>query len=270
MRKIVHISDVHFGMADLTVVERLIESINELQPDLLVVSGDLTQRAKSREFSAARAMLDRLSMPQIVVPGNHDVPMYNVYQRFAEPLTKFKKFISKDLSPFFSDAELAVAGVNTARSLTIKGGRISAEQVAEIRRKMDSLPERLLKIIVTHHPFDVPEGEDENDIVGRAKDALPLIAESGADVFLSGHLHVSHIGYSARRYRLDDGYSALIIQAGTAASTRERGEVNSFNLLEFEHPMLTVKRYQCSVPTEGFRLAASEQFTHDSHGWARG
>ncbi len=270
MRKIVHISDVHFGKEDRTVVEGLIESINELAPDLLVVSGDLTQRAKTKEFTAAREMLDQLPMPQIVVPGNHDVPMYNVYQRFAEPLTKFKKHITDDLSPFFADDEIAVAGVNTARSLTIKGGRISAEQVAEIRRKMESLPERLLKIIVTHHPFDVPEGEDEKDIVGRAKDALPLIAQSGADVFLAGHLHVSHIGHSARRYKLDDGYSALIIQAGTAASTRERGEDNSFNLLEFEHPLLTVNRFQCNIPTEGFRRATTERFSHNSQGWFRG
>lgn len=270
MRKIVHISDVHFGKEDSTVVEWLIESINELEPDLLVVSGDLTQRAKSKEFAAAREMLERLPMPQIVVPGNHDVPMYNVYHRFAEPLSRYKKHITDDLSPFFADDEIAVAGINTTRSLTIKGGRINAEQVAGIRMKMKDLPERLLKIIVTHHPFDVPEGEDECDIVGRAKDALPLLTDSGADVFLSGHLHVSHIGHSARRYKLDDGYSALIIQAGTAASTRGRGEENSFNLLEFQHPMLIVKRFQCGMPTEGFRLATAEQFTHGTHGWSRG
>ena len=103
MRRIAHISDVHFGQEDPTVVEGLVESINALAPDLLVVSGDLTQRAKSKQFAAARAMLDRLPMLQIVVPGNHDVPMYNVYQRFAEPLTKFKRHITDDLSPFFVD-----------------------------------------------------------------------------------------------------------------------------------------------------------------------
>ena len=269
MRKIVHISDVHFGMADLTVVERLIKSINELGADILIVSGDLTQRAKTKEFVAARDMLDRLPQPQIVVPGNHDVPMYNIYHRFAEPLTRYKKHITDDLSPFFSDDELAVAGVNTTRSLTVKSGRINAEQVAEIRLKMKDLPERMLKVVVTHHPFDVPEGVNADDIVGRAKKAMPLIAASGAYVFLAGHLHVSHIGNSARRYKLDDGYSALIIQAGTAASTRERGEENSFNFLEYEYPFLTVTRYQCSIPTEGFRLAKSERFSHDAHGWSR-
>ena len=94
-------------------------------------------------------------------------------------------------------------------------------------------------------------------------------AESGADVFLAGHLHKSHIGNSARRYRLDNGYCALIIQAGTATSNRERGEENSFNLMEFDHPMLTVYRYTCPIRTEPFRLANTEHFTHDGRGWSR-
>jgi 3',5'-cyclic AMP phosphodiesterase CpdA len=269
MRKIVHISDLHFGAADPAVAERLIEAICESDPHLLVVSGDLTQRARTAQFEAARNFLDRLPKPQIVVPGNHDVPLYNVYDRFVNPLEKFQKFITNDLDPFFQDDEIAVAGVNTTRSLTIKGGTISKEQVNTIRREMDSLDEKKLKIVVTHHPFDVPEGVDEDDIVGRAKKALPLIAESGADVFLSGHLHVSHIGHSARRYKMDNGYSALIIQAGTATSTRERGEENAFNILEFIHPFLTVHRYQCGVPESGFHLATTEGFRHDGRGWTR-
>ncbi len=269
MRKIVHISDVHFGKEDADVVERLVEKITELKPHVTVVSGDLTQRARRKQFAAARAFLDRLPSPQIVVPGNHDVPLYNVVDRFVHPLDKYKKFITDDLEPYFQDEAIAIAGVNTSRSLTIKGGRISAEQVAAIRLRMASLDESLLKVVVTHHPFDVPDGEDEDDIVGRAKEAMPLIAESGADVFLAGHLHVSHIGHSARRYRLDSGRSALIVQAGTAASVRERGEENSFNLLEFERPFLTVKRFQCSQPISGFRLADDEKFTQTLVGWER-
>lgn len=269
MRKIVHISDIHFGKEDAAVVERLVEKIIELEPHVVVASGDLTQRAKSSQFAAARAFLDRLPKPQIVVPGNHDVPLYNVVDRFVHPLDKYKRFITDQLDPFFCDDEIAIAGVNTSRSLTIKGGRISAEQVAAIRSRMTELDEGLLKVVVTHHPFDVPEGRDEDDIVGRAEEAMPLIAESGADLFLAGHLHVSHIGHSARRYKLDSGRSALIVQAGTAASVRERGEENSFNLLEFERPFLTVKRFQCSQPTAGFVLAADERFTRSQIGWER-
>lgn len=224
MRTIVHISDIHFGMADLAVVERLVEKILEIGPDLIVVSGDLTQRARTNQFIEARRFLDRLPQPHIVVPGNHDVPMYNLYDRFLQPLEKYQRHITHDLMPLFCDEEIAVLGVNTARSLTIKGGRISEEQVAEIRKKLDGLSDQKVKIIVTHHPFDLPEGFDEDDIVGRAKEVMPELARYGADVFLAGHLHVSNISHSARRYKLENGHSALIIQAGTAASVRVRGE----------------------------------------------
>ncbi len=269
MKRIVHISDIHFGREDAAVVECLVERIAELEADALVVSGDLTQRARKNQFARARALLDRLPQPQIVVPGNHDVPLYNVLNRFVHPLDNYKEFITDDLQPFFRDDEIAIAGVNTTRSLTIKGGRISPRQVAQVRRRMKALGDELLKVVVTHHPFDVPEGVDEDDIVGRAEEAMPLIAETGADVFLAGHLHVSHIGYSARRYRLESGRSALLIQAGTAASTRERGEENSFNLLEWERPILSVRRFQCSIPTAGFYLATDEQFTQTAVGWER-
>ena len=269
MRKIAHISDIHFGREDAVVVERLIEKLEELNPDVIVVSGDLTQRARTSQFAAARAFLDRLPDPHVIVPGNHDVPLYRVVERFVHPLENYKRFITDDLSPFYADEEIALTGVNTARSLTFKGGRINPEQVAEIQRRMIGLSESMLKIVVTHHPFDVPEGRDEDDIVGRAKEAMPLIAECGADVFLSGHLHVSHIGHSARRYRPENGRSALIIQAGTAASVRERGEENSFNLLEWERPVLTVRRFQCSISTAGFYLATDEQFSQTSVGWER-
>lgn len=269
MRTIVHISDIHFGQADDGVVERLVEKVVELRPDLLVVSGDLTQRARAGQFREAQAFLGRLPQPQLIVPGNHDVPLYNIFDRFVQPLTKFKKFITSDLTPEFLDEELAVFGINTARSLTIKGGRVSEEQVEALQRQLCSIEEEKVKIIVTHHPFDLPEGFDEDDIVGRAKKVMPKLVECGADVFLAGHLHVSHVTHSARRYRLENGYSALIIQAGTAASTRERGEENSFNLLELENPFLTVKRFQCSIPEAGFHLATTEQFSRSERGWAR-
>jgi 3',5'-cyclic AMP phosphodiesterase CpdA len=269
MKRIAHISDIHFGREDREVVERLIEKIGELQPDAVVVSGDLTQRARTSQFVRARAMLGRLPKPQIVVPGNHDVPLYNVVERFLGPLDNYRKYICEELQPFHRDDELAIAGINTTRSLTIKGGRINAKQVAAIRLRMADLPDDILKVVVTHHPFDVPDNVDESDIVGRAKEAMPLIAESGANVFLSGHLHVSHIGHSARRYKLESGRNALIIQAGTAASVRERGEENSFNLIEWDRPFLTVKRFQCSVSSAGFLLATDEQFTQSEAGWSR-
>jgi 3',5'-cyclic AMP phosphodiesterase CpdA len=267
MRKLIHISDIHFGKADYAIAGRLREKIVEIAPDLLVVSGDLTQRARSRQFIEARRFLDSLPGPQIVVPGNHDIPMHNPFARFLTPLDKYKKYITEDLEPFFMDQELAVIGINTARSLTIKDGRINEKQVAAIRARMCALDDKMFKAVVTHHPFDLPEGFDEGDIVDNAETAMPQIADCGADVFLSGHLHVSHIAHTANRYKLPTGRNALVIQAGTATSTRVRGEVNSFNLIEFEHPRLTVKRFECEHATNGFREAQSQQFTQGEKGW---
>jgi len=269
MRTIVHISDIHFGRIDYAVVGRLKEKIFEINPHLTVVSGDLTQRAKSEQFIEARAFLDSLPKPQIVVPGNHDIPLHNVYSRFLHPLDKYKEYITEDLHPFFADEEIAVIGINTARSLTIKDGRVNDKQVAVIQSRMRGLSDEMLKIIVTHHPFDLPEGHYNDDIVGRSEVAIREITKTGADVFLAGHIHVSHIGHTATRYKLGAGRNALVVQAGTATSTRGRGEANSFNVLEFEHPRLIVKRFECENVEAGFVLADTQKFEQTEKGWAK-
>jgi 3',5'-cyclic AMP phosphodiesterase CpdA len=269
MRRIAHLSDVHFGRVDDAIVELAVKAVNALGPDLVVVSGDLTQRAKSRQFIEARRFLDRLPQPQIVVPGNHDVPLYNVFDRFFRPLEKFRRFITDDLSPSYIDDELVVVGVNTARSFVIKGGRINREQIALIKDAMCRVSNDALKMVVTHHPFDIPDGRDESDIVGRAKLAMPEISECGADVFLSGHLHVSNIETTAKRYKLDNGHVALVVQAGTATSVRARGEAHSFNLLEFTHPQLAVHRFECTDRQRGFEPAESKIYRQSNKGWER-
>ena len=269
MRRIAHLSDLHFGRTDAAVVNELVEIVNALEPDIVVVSGDLTQRARKGQFAEARDFLAKLPHPQIVVPGNHDVPMYNVFARFLWPLRNYKSHITTDLDPFVVDDEIAVIGLNTARSFVIKAGRVNDAQIDAVCRQIDPLSDELIKVVVTHHPFDLPAGHDEDHIVGRADEMMPRIAECGADVFLSGHLHVSSITNSAHRYRLDTGKAALVIQAGTATSTRERGEPNSFNLIEIERPFLAVKRYECNMPHSGFVLATTEQFTQTERGWSR-
>ena len=270
MKTIVHISDVHFGQVDFGVVERLREKIAEIAPDLVVVSGDLTQRARSAQFIEARAFLDSLPQPQLVVPGNHDIPMYDVYDRFLHPLEKYKNYITEDLQPFFADDKLAVAGINTARSLTIKDGRINEKQIAEVCEKLSGQSDEKLKIVVTHHPFDLPENHlDESDLVDNAAEAMQAFAECGADVFLSGHLHVSSISETASRYKLESGHNALVIQAGTATSTRERGEPNSFNVLKFDAPHLIIERLECAAPSDGFQTTQIKHYEQFEKGWRK-
>jgi 3',5'-cyclic AMP phosphodiesterase CpdA len=269
MRTIVHLSDLHFGRIDESVVGPLVESVKESRPDVVAVSGDLTQRAREEQFKEAREFLDRLpNVPQIVVPGNHDVPLWNVFKRFLQPLDGFRRIISEDLEPSYADEEVAIVGVNTARSLTVKHGRINEEQVGRVRELLCWLPDGVTKIVVTHHPFDVPEGTDESELVGRARMAMETLAECGADLLLAGHLHVGHTGHTAKRYN-KTGHSALVIQAGTATSSRVRGEVNSFNVVRVKHPHVNVLRHTYRPDERRFAPASSEHFQHTPDGWAR-
>ncbi len=268
MRTIVHLSDLHFGRTDPALVEPLLKTIRELNPTLIAVSGDLTQRARSHQFQEAREFLDALPQPKIVVPGNHDIPLYNIYNRFLRPLDKYRRYIADDLRPVYADDEMIVVGVSTARSLVIKGGRINQEQLAHVREKFCALPDEAVKILVTHHPFDLPSAHDDRDLVGRAKMAMAGLAECGADVFLAGHLHVSHTGNTAARYNIR-GHSALVVQAGTATSTRGRGETNSFNVLRLAHPKISVERFSWNPDDLSFAIASEERFQHSDEGWVR-
>lgn len=267
MRTIVHLSDLHFGRVNPALVDPLLRVVREVEPDLVAISGDLTQRARSYQFRQARSFLDTLPQPQIVVPGNHDIPLHNIFARFFEPLTKYKRYITDDLQPTYEDGEMIIIGVNTARSLVVKGGRINQSQVSRLREKFCSFESRVVKVVVTHHPFDLPEGHDERDLVGRAKMAMTGLAECGADLFLAGHLHVSHTGHT-KRYNIH-AHSALVVQAGTATSTRERGEANSFNVLRIDFPAITVERFAWDPATASFAVITSEQFKHTVEGWIR-
>ena len=259
MRTIVHLSDLHFGRVDAELLQPLIEKVNRIAPHLVVVSGDLTQRARSREFQETRRFLDALPQPQIVVPGNHDVPLYNVFSRFMRPLAKYRRYISENAEPVFVDEEIVVVGVNTARSLTIKDGHVNPEQVARIRERLRNLDNRMLKIIVTHHPFDLPPQAEEHDVVGGAARAMRTLADCGADLLLAGHLHTSHAGGSEARYGIA-GYSALVVQAGTATSTRGRGETNSFNVIHTSPASITVERQGWNPQSKIFALDKTETF----------
>ena len=265
MRTLVHLSDLHFGRIAPAVLQPLRRCLEEIAPDLVVVSGDLTQRARASQFRAARAYLDTLPQPQLVVPGNHDVPLYNVAARFLAPLRNYRRIVTGDLEPAFVDEEVAVVGVNTARSFTFKGGRINEEQVAAVKARLCALPETVTKVLVTHHPFDVPEHQDEDGhLVGRARMAMQQLASCGADLLLAGHLHEAHVGHTANRYSIP-GLSALIVQAGTATSTRTRETTNSFNLLHLDGRDIAVQSFQWNG--SDFALASTQAFRHGDHGW---
>ncbi len=266
MRTIVHLSDLHFGRVDDALLDPLVDAITNARPDLVAVSGDLTQRARNVQFREARAFLDRLATPQIVVPGNHDIPLYDVLRRFAAPLRRFRRHINRDVAPFYRDETVAVIGINTARSLTFKNGRINARQVALVAQRFGGLPSSILRIVVTHHPFDLPGTGEESDIVGRSSSAMHAFARCGVDLFLSGHMHQSHVGDTTKRYAID-GHSALIVQAGTASSTRGRGELNAFNVIRIENARIAVETWAWQPESHAFVMHKTATYRKQGSGW---
>jgi 3',5'-cyclic AMP phosphodiesterase CpdA len=231
----------------------------------VAISGDLTQRARTAQFTEARAFLDAVRYPLLVVPGNHDVPFYDIATRFLRPLARYRRFVAVDTEPMFIDGEMAALGLNSARSLTFGRGRLNAVQIDTATERLRGVPAGVVKIIVTHHPFDLPDDYKSKHLVGRAKMAMAALASAGADLFLAGHLHVSHIGRTAERYQIA-GHSALVVQAGTL-STRERGEAGSFNVLRLERPRIAIERWTWDHGSQRFTRSAPRGFIHVDAGW---
>lgn len=266
MRTIAHISDLHFGRIDPLIPPALREALVEARPHVVVVSGDLTQRARRAEFAAARQFLDSLPFPQVVVPGNHDVPLHDVMRRWLAPLEKYRSYINADIEPFYADDEVFIQGVSTARSLTWKNGRINRVQVDRVCNKLTSAGPDITRIVVTHHPFQSPGEDRSGSPVGRAKMAITAFSECRVDMILSGHFHVGHAGNWARRSPAL-GHAAILVQAGTATSTRQRLEANSWNLIRIERPEVHIERQTWDVARAGFATSLRDTFQLGEGGW---
>lgn len=236
MKTIVHLSDLHFGTEDPVITARLLAEIDAERPTLVAISGDLTQRARTHQYRAARAFLDLLPVPYLVVPGNHDVPLYNVFARLLQPLDRYRDHITEDLTPTFFDDGLAVIGIATAHGFTAKNGRIHKQHLDKICRELGAV-RAPWKVLVAHHPFVLPSDVDDVVIEG-ARRALPRLEDCGVDVILTGHLHVAH-ATDAAGFRSDD-HRVISVHAGTCISTRRRGEPNGYNHLAFDGDRLTL------------------------------
>jgi 3',5'-cyclic AMP phosphodiesterase CpdA len=267
MRTLVHLSDLHFGRTDPAILAPLVQFIGQLKPDLVAVSGDLTQRARTAEYMGAKEFLALIPFPQIVVPGNHDVPLHNLLSRFTRSLDRYKRYITSDLQPVFVDSEIVVAGVNTARALTWKDGRINRQQLEKLRATLQAVPSNVTKIVVTHHPFDLPGGASGR-VVGRSRLAMKTLAECRVDLLLAGHFHIADTSQTAKRYKMP-GYSAIIVSAGTSTSTRGRGQPNSLNVIQIDRPNLTIERRTWRPASGLFDVLSVEVFRHDGEGWTR-
>lgn len=226
MIRLAHLSDLHFGAAHAHLTQRLLEHLNTLELELVVISGDLTQHAKRSEFRAAQEFLQALKHPYLVVPGNHDLSEWRLWERFVYPWKKWKAFISPELDVVYRGSGFCAVGLNTARRFghhpDWSRGRLNVQQLSWMRRQFELSPEQDLRILVTHHPFYLTPAAQHRGHVGRHRQAWPVLQAAGVDLLLSGHLHLA---YAASLN------GAVMISAGTGISTRLKGEANSFHLM---------------------------------------
>jgi 3',5'-cyclic AMP phosphodiesterase CpdA len=269
MARLIHLSDLHFGAHDPEVVEALAAQLDEEKPDLVVISGDFTQRARTEQFRQACEFLDRLreaGHDVLAVPGNHDVPLYDVLRRFLSPLTRYKRYIDDTLCPCHELPGMTVLGINTARSMTFSDGRISHEQMKFIRESFARSSRNSLRVLVTHHPlFALPVGEtgEVKSAVGRHELALDAVADAGVDLLLAGHHHTAST-HSARDLVTRAG-AALVVQAGTATSVRLRDETQSFNRIETQGDMVAVTLQ--SWAGDRFEARSTQRYERENGEW---
>ena len=245
-RVIMQISDIHLGPHfDQDRGELIVREAHEIQPDLLVIAGDLVMRADFKEqWLQARTYIERLPDPKLIVMGNHDVPQYNQAARYFWPTARYRKYISPVLNPVSESEDMVVVGVNTARSFTIQGGKLSQRQITWLEQTLRRYPEQYCKIVVMHHHVLTPAGDREKRPIVNADQAVAAMDRGGAELVLCGHIHTSFIGNTLETAaNLKSG--TIIAQSGTATSTRGRRWMrgkNSFNVIEIEDEVIRISQ----------------------------
>lgn len=229
MSRLLHISDTHFGTEQAPVVDALAALAQRLRPDVVVLSGDITQRARPRQFQAARAFVNRLQAPWVAIPGNHDIALWNLAERMVRPYADFKAAFGNTLEPVFDTSAWLVLGVNTTRAWRHVHGEVSAAQIQRVAERLQQAQPQQLRVVVVHQPAAVVDPRDQHNLLHGHEKALPAWAAAGADLVLGGHIHKPYVSAQPQLAR-----PLWVVQAGTAVSSRVRlGMPNSVNVVHW-------------------------------------
>jgi 3',5'-cyclic AMP phosphodiesterase CpdA len=274
MLKIVHASDLHFGKAhDADAALAFLSAVSDLRPDVIVLSGDFTQRAKVREYEAARGYIRRLpGVPIVVTPGNHDVPLYRVLERFFAPYRNYRTYIREELDTVTRLPGATLVSLNSSEPYrAIVNGRIVPDQLAFARSAFETVPEGDLRVVVAHHHLaPAPDYEGDRPLP-RGRKILEAFQRMGVDLVLGGHLHRAYIGNSLDVHAgADRDRGIVIVQSGTTTSKRGRARErakNSFNVIDVSGATMEVTHYMYFAGADGFASFSVHTFPRWPHRW---
>jgi 3',5'-cyclic AMP phosphodiesterase CpdA len=267
MINILHISDLHFGPFFVPkVAESLLKKLFALEADVLINSGDYTQRAKREQFEEARAFFQRLPrLPRIDIPGNHDVPLYRVFERLFSPYRLYKEYISPDLDQVIRHEKAVIVALNSTQPYrAIVNGRVRQSQLELCAHVFTEVPPNVLKIVVAHHHFAPAPDYEGGQVMPQAKRAIDKFTALKVDLILGGHMHRAYIGNSLDVYPgMDREHGIIIVQSGTSTSRRGRArerEKNSFNYLQVAEDIVRVTHYMYFDDADGFEPVSRHIF----------
>lgn len=258
-----HISDLHFGALAAGRSERLLEIINAHQPQFCIVSGDLTLRARKLEYLLAKNFLKDITVPLYIVPGNHDVPLHQFWERFVTPFQKFETYIGPTRLVVNTD-QYSIVGVNSASPWTIKDGRLREDDLKNIE-DLKSANRDNLAIVVSHHP--IPWILKRLDMLRLYPHIVDRLLACPIDLYLCGHYHLSRHSFTKDWYSNRSGFESLFFQAGTALSSRLRGENNSFYFYHYENQSLMVDQWLWDDDKANFLPQTTMRFIRTVNGW---
>lgn len=267
MSVLLQISDTHFGTEQPLVVEALLRLANELRPDLVILSGDVTQRARRAQFDAARDFIKRITTPAVVViPGNHDIPLFNVAARLFYPYAGFQRVFGTNLEPEWQGSDAMVICVNSTRPSRHKDGEVSPEQILRVSKRLATATRQQLRVVVTHQPVHVLRGSEIHNRLHGHCEAIKAWSDAGADIILGGHIHLPYIAPLHEHY-VELRRRCWVVQAGTAVSTRVRARhPNSVNVISCaDAQMALAERWDYSAEREQFHRATTERLNLQRH-----
>ncbi|HRD68831.1 MAG TPA: metallophosphoesterase [Legionella sp.] len=230
--RIVHISDLHFGMEDQVIVDSFIADLALIQAHLIIISGDVTQRALEEQYVQFQHFLKRLNVPYVVVPGNHDIPLYNPWKRFTHPFKNYKKYVSNQLGSTFKNDEVTILGVNSATPYKLKDGVLSQRTIGRIKNyfKQDS---GAFNIVFFHHNLNYFSGMHHP--LNNAEEFIAYLKDSPIHMVCTGHLHYATLKLVAK----NEGHCA-ILHGGSLCCERTNDGKNSFYLIDVDGLNYTV------------------------------